>query len=1456
VTALPLASHGAEVFQFPSGWNGVDLTPEHAAYLAGFAIEPDVARSLTRSVLDTDGLPEDLSYRGDYVPGILFDWTTPAGDHVPQLKSDNPPVDANGRPNKYMFPAKKGGFLGVVRHVRNAKRVLIVEGSKQALAAASHAPADMSVYFTPGCWGLSTGGKMPTPDLQVVDGLDVVVCFDGDMTVNPDVHAAAEWTAKSIKRYGAKSVRWITEVGDPELKHGLDDVLQAVPVQRRGSFLERMIDDASSRIPALTAAAKKAAASGGGASSGGSTPTGTSGAGPARFFNQDGLLVRQLADAVRDRYPAALTSEHKVAVYQNGAYDVDGLALTSAVTEFLDDRFRPGHRAAVEEFIVGRLAAERAFLPTHATEPLVNVRNGMLDLVTGELHPHSPSFFSSQQLPVVWDPEARCPVYEEWAESVGILGQLDDLEEIASTMLDPSMTPQKAVFLFGPSRSGKSTFLRLMQDIAGVDNVSAVTLHRLVDDRFAAANVYGKILNVAADLSSRHIQDLSVFKMMTGEDPIQADRKYGRQFAFTNRALFAFSANQLPTVGESSAAYIERIKPFEFGSSFAGREDPTIESRMRRDELSGILRRWVLAYQRRVSRGLWLPTDPTIRDRFEAGSDRVRQWVQECCTVTTEVNGRVISEGSSVPDKATMTRREIIAAFNQWAEDEHGHSMTGNTVVGKLLAIHGVHNVVRSSNKAKAVNVSLRPEGDRGVAVLPGVAVPTPGGVDGGDSGGEVAIEVAISETRIATSEATPGPAAQGPGGVDGGESGGSQQLLYVWEKSYEGVGVPTPVGGCSPETATSATTATPGGSTGGTPGVSTTVAIRPSEIATSIATSATPVREVLQASSTLPEGVVALDIETHSAERLWDMGPEFIRLIGYQVGEQIIVTTDAAELVEVMRTATLVVGHNIMNFDLLAYAKEYGLDLAAMAAEGRIFDTMLSSILNDPPKAEGQSETVEIRKVMRERSLDSLGASVLGQTKTGDLKGLAKEFAPEGGTLDDGFGAIPCNDARYIEYLRGDVDLTARLAPTMRTNDYVKREHRVAAVAGQLRMNGFRVDVELLQQRYRDGQDRKAQLITELREGYGLPTHDEGGNAYASPQARTEGKAVLVKAFEDLGVELPLTPKGSPALGKDAMHQVAADHADNPDVLALVERVQALNGVRTVYGTVLEHLHGDRVHPDVTLFQASGRWSTTKPGLTVFGKKDGKYTEREIFLPEPGHVIIAADLAQVDARALAALSQDEAYLAMFAPGLDLHSEVAGRAFGEPPAGLSDAEIKAWRKDRRTDAKVVGHGWNYGRGVKALAAQLAPTLGFEKAIETAEEFDRRMTESFPRLVEWRMQIRRQGERGELLDNGFGRLMAVKPDRAWTQAPALMGQGCARDLMMEGLLRMPAHLLPCLRAVIHDEVVLSVPEDRLDEYSADVVNALSFPWAPTWGEHSVQIESDCSKPGRNWGEVYA
>jgi len=478
-----------------------------------------------------------------------------------------------------------------------------------------------------------------------------------------------------------------------------------------------------------------------------------------------------------------------------------------------------------------------------------------------------------------------------------------------------------------------------------------------------------------------------------------------------------------------------------------------------------------------------------------------------------------------------------------------------------------------------------------------------------------------------------------------------------------------------------------------------------------------------------------------------------------------------------------------------------------------------LAAFLADPPPAK-----MNERQYEKHYSLDAVGERLLGVTKAGDIKAMAKAHG--------GYDRIPVDDPDYVAYCRRDVEITEGLAAVLPRDPYTLRENEIARITAVMTLTGFRVDEELLATRVAKATDMRERMLERLK-ALGLPSTKKDGADCKSPHATEEGRAAIVAAFAELGVDLPLTAKGHPALGQEALRSVAERF---PKARRLAETVMALNGVRSVYETVSENLVGGRVHPQINLRQATGRWSVTHPGLTVMGKRGGRHIEREIFIPEETEILISADLSQVDARAIAALCGDRAYLALFEPGRDAHADVAGMVWGD--------------RSRREDAKAIGHGWNYGMGVEGLTRRAGVSL------DTAYQFDQAMRERFPELVRWRKDVRDIARSGELLDNGFGRRMRPDPDRAHTQGPALMGQGCARDILMEGLLRLPKSIWPMLRAVVHDEVVLSVPIDIVDDVERTVVEALSFPWAPPGSDAAVQIVAGLVGRGRSWGEIYA
>ena len=230
---------------------------------------------------------------------------------------------------------------------------------------------------------------------------------------------------------------------------------------------------------------------------------------------------------------------------------------------------------------------------------------------------------------------------------------------------------------------------------------------------------------MAADLSADEVSDTGTFKMATGEDPVNANRKYGAQFVFTNRALFAFSANEFPPVNDNSRAYLNRVKPFSFPVSFEGRENPRIEAAMVANELPGILAKWTAAWQRITERGGYQPTNADVQAKFEQASDQVAAWASEHLTVyagqlATDVG--IDPDAATFPDKFTTQGRPLYRAYRSWCEQTGHKPLAERRFLERVRTkLAGVRDVRRSSDRNAALNVVLvdQPEAGRMGQVTP-----------------------------------------------------------------------------------------------------------------------------------------------------------------------------------------------------------------------------------------------------------------------------------------------------------------------------------------------------------------------------------------------------------------------------------------------------------------------------------------------------------------------------------------------------------------------------------------------------------------------------------------------------------------------------------------------------------------------------------------------------------------
>ena len=203
-------------------WADLPLRPEHVELLKGAAISPAVVADVgVHSVKH----------------GLVFPWHRPGGTVVEQLRPDQP--DPPER--KYVFPSGAGTPLSIVGDP-SAPVALVVEGTKQSLAIASHRPPDTFVLGIAGCQSFSEEG-VPVPGLAVLEGKQVVVFIDADVSTNRNVHNAASRLQQACITYGARGVVHVVDTG-ASAKAGIDDLLGAMPDRLRAGAVRRLIDGA------------------------------------------------------------------------------------------------------------------------------------------------------------------------------------------------------------------------------------------------------------------------------------------------------------------------------------------------------------------------------------------------------------------------------------------------------------------------------------------------------------------------------------------------------------------------------------------------------------------------------------------------------------------------------------------------------------------------------------------------------------------------------------------------------------------------------------------------------------------------------------------------------------------------------------------------------------------------------------------------------------------------------------------------------------------------------------------------------------------------------------------------------------------------------------------------------------------------------------------------------------
>jgi P4 family phage/plasmid primase-like protien len=355
---------------------------------------------------------------------------------------------------------------------------------------------------------------------------------------------------------------------------------------------------------------------------------------------------------------AVLAEKHIVTTSDNGEmYDYNpsrGLFRLGAevrIAKALEHTFRRLEAEKALRISVMREVVERIKRRTYTSREelnkdpfILNVQNGILDLRTRELLPHGPKYHSTVQLQVKYDPLATCPAIMKFLQEVLYKEDIPAIQELLGYVLWRDYPAAKAWMLVGTGANGKSTFIALLKTLLGIENVSSRGLIDLEKNRFATADLYGKLANLYADLEDVALKSTGKFKMLTGRDPVTAEFKFRNSFPFLNIAKMVFSCNKIPEAVDDTDAFFRRWVIITFPNQFLGnREDRNLLAKLTTpEELSGLLNFALEGLKRLQSNG-WHFSNPKttteIRREYIRKSSPVQAFLMDCTKL--DVDGLV-----------------------------------------------------------------------------------------------------------------------------------------------------------------------------------------------------------------------------------------------------------------------------------------------------------------------------------------------------------------------------------------------------------------------------------------------------------------------------------------------------------------------------------------------------------------------------------------------------------------------------------------------------------------------------------------------------------------------------------------------------------------------------------------------------------------------------------------------
>jgi putative DNA primase/helicase len=467
-------------------------------------------------------------------------------------------------------------------------------------------------------------------------GFGFIIAFDADCATNPSVIKAEMKLAKQLRKFNVP-VHSITGMWSVDEGKGMDDYIQKNGIEAFRAILlkanERQPDEGEGE-------GKK-----------------------KQTLPPANVTASVMAEIYRDKL--AWESEYQLWRHYGAKHDgvwseetvesVRGLIHAHLRTLPDSPAFNAGYVSSVLTILQSDLEVK-----DWNESNLLPLRDGALEIDSGELLTHSPSNRFTWQLPFKWEDRGiGCEPIEEFLLKITGHRQIAEvLLAFLSAIVTRRSDLQRYLELIGGGGTGKSTYMALAKALAGDDNAVTSRLSLLEKNQFETAKFYKKLLVLFPD-SERWQGEVSVLKQLTGQDPIRYERKGVQQCRdYVYEGMVILSANEPPESSDRTSGQERRKLTIGLDNRI-----PEYEGRNLIEEfksfLPGLLKR-VLEMPRERVTALIKHTERNVpalaAKKWEqmVETNPIAAWVDECLFLTPQPSStlgrtfrKVTSDGTS-----------------------------------------------------------------------------------------------------------------------------------------------------------------------------------------------------------------------------------------------------------------------------------------------------------------------------------------------------------------------------------------------------------------------------------------------------------------------------------------------------------------------------------------------------------------------------------------------------------------------------------------------------------------------------------------------------------------------------------------------------------------------------------------------------------------------------------------